>query len=129
MINGQRLQPLSVRMKLHKGPDEPSIKEYSSSSFVLPKDHWIRFELSLPFQPRLPFTVEFAVENHGKEAIEAGGQTLGNHKTEKQATKYQPREIISHWEHLEFRGLHYMTITVRDASGTLTRRRLGVFIE
>ena len=128
-INGQRFQPLSVHMNLHKERGQPAMKEYCSSSFILPKDHSIKFELSLPFQPRLPFTVEFAVENHGKEAREHRGDNMGNHKTERKIIKYLPRQIITHWEDLKYRGLHYMTITVRDASRIITRHRLGVFIE
>ncbi len=128
-IDDTNFQPLRVEMSVCKVQYGIPIKGYSAASLVLPKNHWIRFDLGLPFQPMFPYTVKFAVENHGREALADGGESLGNHSKEITVSSASQHSNIVHWEHTAFRGLHYMTITVSNASRTVARRRVGVFIE
>lgn len=130
IIGDRRMQPLQVDMTIHEEPDAPAITEYSPVSLVLPKDHMIRFSLKLPFHPQLPMTVEFRVENHGSQAQAENSGATGDHNKTYELTSYPKSRPIVHWERLAYRGLHYMTITVRDRSKTtVASRRVGVFIE
>jgi adenylate cyclase len=125
----RNFQPLRLSMSVCREKGGATIAGYSAASLVLPKNHWIRFDLSLPFQPMFPYTVKFEVENHGREAESDGGDTRGNHSTEKTVSSVSQHTNLVHWEHTAYRGLHYMTITVSNSSGTVARRRVGVFIE
>lgn len=102
------LQPLRLSMSVHKEQDGTQLAGYSAASFALPKDHWIRFDLSLVFQPRFPYTVKFAVENHGREAREDGGEFFGNHSTVMTVKSSSQHSNLVHWEHTAYRGLHYI---------------------
>ncbi|MEO1128488.1 MAG: adenylate/guanylate cyclase domain-containing protein [Planctomycetota bacterium] len=123
------LQPIQLKMTVHQEEDGPALDEYASSSLVLPKGRHIRFAVSLPFRPRLPYTVTFEVENHGKQAHALAGDSYDNHTTVREIKSTRQHDNIVHWEHTAYRGLHYMTIVVKDCSKTLARRRVGVFIE
>lgn len=76
-------------------------------------------------------TVTFAVENHGTEAAAAPGGTNGNHETPV-ALGVGPAAAVR-WEHTQYRGLHYMTITVTSnapgAARTIFRQRIGIYVE
>ena len=125
-----RVNPLAVKVTVHDGRDGAYLHDYKAASMVLPKDLALQFTVSLPYQPLLPLTLQFKVENHGQEAFERNGEDLGNHETPKTIRRYKPHQEITHWEDLSYRGLHYMIITARDAQNTVVgRRRIGVFIE
>ncbi|MCC5787428.1 MAG: hypothetical protein JJU33_12095 [Phycisphaerales bacterium] len=128
-IGDPNFQPLRLSMSVCKEQAGTPLAAYSAASLVLPKDHWIRFDLSLPFQPRFPCTVEFAVENHGREAQRVGGESFDNHSTEITVSSSSQLSSLVHWEQTTYRGLHYMTITITNAGGTVARRRVGVYIE
>lgn len=123
------LQPLRLTMSVCKEYLGAPLAEYSAASLVLPKKHWIRFDMSLPFQPMFPYSVTFDVENHGREATAGGGEKRGNHSTVHTITTSSQHRNLVHWEHTEYRGFHYMTITVSNTSRVVARRRVGVFIE
>jgi len=128
-IGDANFQPLRLSMSVCREKGGTPLAGYSAASLVLPKDHWIRFELSLPFQPMLPYTIKFDVENHGKEARQHGGESFDNHTTEKTVSSAAQHANSVHWESTRYRGLHYMTITVSNSSGAVARRRVGVYIE
>lgn len=102
---------------------------YSPTCRILPKNKLIKFKVKLPYRPMLPYTVKFKVENHGEEARNLGGESLGNHVAEKTITTLKEHDNISHWEHTSYRGLHYMIIDVLTHLGTKHRSHFGVYIE
>lgn len=102
---------------------------YSPTSRFLPKGKSIKFSLKLPYLPRLPYTVKFKVENHGVEARSRGGETNGNHATEKKINTAKEHENITHWEDTAYRGLHYMIIEVYTHERLSNKTQFGVFIE
>ena len=105
------------------------------SSFSVNKGCWIRFSVSLNYQPQLPVKFIFEVSNHGGEAREAGRKEDGtsdyqNHKTEYDRPNYQPPNLASHTEEARYRGLQYMTIKVLKGSGkVLHEKTMGIFIK
>lgn len=103
--------------------------EYSPSSRILPKNKWIKFKLKLPYQPMLPYSVKFTVENHGEEAKNLGGESLGSHFTDKTITTSRDHNDIYHWEYTAFRGLHYMMIDVHTHLGIKHKTQFGVYVE
>jgi len=123
------LQPLRLTMSVYKEKGGTPLAGYSAASLVLPKKHWIRFDLSLPFQPMFPYKVTFEVENHGREAVADAGEKCGNHSSEQVVSTAAQHRNLVHWEHTAYRGLHYMTITVSNSSRVVARRRVGVYIE
>lgn len=127
-IGGPQFQPLRLDMAICKEKGGAAIASYSAASLVLPKDHWIRFDLSLPFQPRFPYSVKFEVENHGSEAQATGGDSRGNHSYQHTVSSTAQHQCLVHWESTAYRGLHYMTVTVMNDSGTVARRRVGVYV-
>ena len=74
--------------------------------------------------------VTFEVENHGREASSAPTGNFGNHTTH--ATLGVGDDAAVRWEETSYRGLHYMTITVRPSADRtnsfLFRQRIGVYI-
>lgn len=111
---------------IHLGP-------YAPSSATIAKETQVKFRVHMPVMPRLPYTVNFTVENHGTEAaIEAdkkpGGEKNGNHSTAREITTAQQHQCIEHWEHAGYRGLHYMTVEVVTAGKKLYRTTFGVYV-
>jgi adenylate cyclase len=107
----------------------PTIGEYHATGHAVEKGKWLRFLGRLDFQPQVPFTWKFKVENHGDEACDFGRRPgAGNH--EKEYTVREQRLFTKeHWEHCQYRGLHYMIVEVSNARGPLRRTRFGVYVE
>ena len=103
--------------------------DYSSTSSSLPKNKWIKFKLRIPYRPMLPYTIKFIVENHGVEARNIGGETLGNHSTAIPIRTAKEHDDISHWEYTAYRGLHYMIVEVHTHLGLKHKAHFGVYIE
>ncbi|QNN25165.1 hypothetical protein HED60_23750 [Planctomycetales bacterium ZRK34] len=121
------LQPLDVTMSVHADRDNPALYTLSPASLVVEKGRLIRFELGLRIMPHFPYTITYDVENHGCEAEEHGGDSLGNHSTTVKVTCEREHRKIVHWEATAYRGLHYLTITVKGTS-VIARRRIGVYV-
>jgi adenylate cyclase len=102
---------------------------YSSTSFAIPKGKWIKFCVSIPFLPRLPYRVRFTVENHGQEAFDDRGDDRGNHYTDHMVTTQYEHKNLTHWEHTQYRGLQYMTVEAFGTNGSIGKVKLGIYIE
>jgi adenylate cyclase len=102
---------------------------YSPTSSFLPKGKSIKFKMTLPYMPMLPYIIKFKVENHGDEARNKGGVIFGNHVTEKTITTIKEHNNIVHWEDTAYRGLHYMIIEVHTHLGLSHRTQFGVYVE
>jgi hypothetical protein len=96
-----KVYPENVTIKAQLAPtkDNSKLKRYlPSGARAAPKNWYIKFTIErtsvLP-----PFDIRWTVENHGKEAIEAGDITHSNMTTFDQ--RYR-------WEHTQYRGAHFM---------------------
>jgi hypothetical protein len=93
---------------------------------MVAKRKHLRFSIEVPFQPRLPFALDFRVENHGEEAGMVGDH--GNHATRQEKTKNGDL-ACTHWESTLYRGLHYLDVLVSAQGRQVMRRRLGVWVQ
>ncbi len=100
-----------------------------SCGTVLPKDRGIRFTIGLPAPPDLPYRVRCAVENHGEQAKELGGDDHGNHDTVHDVRTEREHRDFRHWESAAYRGLHYLLVDISCRGRTTHQGRFGVFIE
>jgi class 3 adenylate cyclase len=96
-------------------------------SSPVPKDKWLRFTTRFPYVPRLPYTINCLVENHGDEALRVGGENRGNHETSYSIKTRAEHDGFEHWETTSYRGLHYLTIDVRGHGARFTRT-VGIFV-
>jgi class 3 adenylate cyclase len=99
---------------------------YLPCGSMLEKRKQLRFSVELPFQPRLPFALDFRVENHGAEAGNAPER--GNHSTREEKTKNGDL-ACHHWESTLYRGLHYLDVLVSTQGKQIVKRRLGVWVQ
>jgi adenylate cyclase len=104
-------------------------REYRPSSGPVSKGEHIKFRIQLPYEPRLPYTVQFVVENHGMEAKAEGGPECDNHQTTIQVRTHYEHQNLYHWESAAYRGLHYMTVRVSTAAGLQHETKFGVFVK
>jgi adenylate cyclase len=121
--------PLNVQAFIADAQYGQTIGEYQATGRAVRKGKWLRFIGHIDFQPQVPFTWTFKVENHGAEACDFGQRPdADNH--EKQYTVREARAFTKeHWEKCEYRGLHYMIVEVSNARGLLRRTRFGVYVE
>jgi class 3 adenylate cyclase len=129
LMNGAKSAgPIRLSAMIHgrdrSGPGRP----YFPCSAPAKKNETIRFRIELPFMPCLPYTVDFIVENHGKEARDDGGESCGNHRERYTITTQREHENLHHWETTYYRGLHYMIVRVSSGGITL-ETKFGVFVE
>lgn len=117
-----------VYMTVHADKSAPPARSYSPSSSVLKQGEWIRFKLELPIAVGYPYQAQFAVNNHGKQAKDRGGDDYGNHETSYTVKNSSENTELEHWELAGFRGLHYMTIKIKSAHFSRDRR-IGVYVE
>ena len=92
---------------------------------MAPKQKELRFHVGIPFQPRLPWAVDFRVENHGLEASRA--ENSGNHADRQDKTKLGDL-TCTHWESTLYRGLHYLNILVSSQGKQVMARRIGIWV-
>lgn len=125
----------SIRIEVLGDDQETKISDMLPGSFSVQKGCWIKFSVSLNYQPQLPVKFIFEVENHGEEARSAGKREDGssnfqNHVTEQDRPNYKPPNVAVHKEQAKYRGLQYMTIKVKKGSGkTLHKQTMGIFIK
>ena len=126
----QQRMPSQVDLKLFISEKRQGIgrRPYSPCSGAVRKGAGILFALNLVYQPSIPFTVEFRVENHGADATKRGSEGRGDHKTPYEVTR-NGRLEFEHWEESQYRGLHYMIVDLKNDRGLQWRHRIGVFIE
>jgi len=109
-------------------------RNYRSTSRALESENWIKFTVNLTKDYATPYTVKFKVENHGLEAYKAGKSKneeesdYENHEAEYKV-KSNSKTEISHWEGLEYHGLHYMLIEVVTPFGSKYKAKYGVYID
>lgn len=103
--------------------------QFVPTGFVLPKQKWIRFKPFIPHRLRFPFKVRFIVENHGEDAYQRAGSDRGNHEKAYSINSPSQQENLTHWEHTEYRGLHYLHVKLESQSGVIGGASLGVYVE
>lgn len=118
-----------IEVTVHGEREGVEETQFTPSGVVLDKGKHLKFKLSLPYQPRLPYTVSFEVENHGKDAEKSGESNNGNHKTTLTITNKREHEAISHWEYTKYKGLHFMTIIGRAGGKRLFDQKMGVYVK
>jgi hypothetical protein len=120
-------EQLRVTARVAHAEDRAKVYEaYLPSSRMLPKERSLLFEVRLHWQPRVPFTVDFSVENHGEEANRVVNN--GNHSSPTQEKTRTGDLTCEHWESTRYRGLHYLNVIVRSP-GKRASRRVGVWVE
>jgi class 3 adenylate cyclase len=118
-----------VTATLHAEPDGVVEGKFVPTGTLGPKGKHICFVIGkLPYLPMLPYTVRCIVENHGAEARKAS-ESSDNHETTYEVTSQAGHRDRKHWEHLQYRGLHYLTVEVRNNRGVVARTRFGVYVE
>jgi hypothetical protein len=116
---------LTVKASVHEGKEGPKLFDLTPLNRFLEKGLWIRFEITAPgYIQTYPYTVKFAVENHG---LEAGSDTFHEKITEV-SNHIEARRPLVHWESTKFRGLHYMTIELKHKDH-FYKSRFGVVIK
>ena len=103
--------------------------EYQAASRILEKEKWLRFQVIIPYMPKLPYTIRCSVENHGSEAWGKDPKNGENHSTDYEIRTQSQHENFNHWEHTGYRGLHYLIVEVRTDHGIQFRTRFGVYVE
>lgn len=98
---------------------------YFPCSFILPKDHEIKFTAEILGPIAYYSRVRFRVENHGLEA-ELAKDTGGNRPTYEFDVS---RRLYTHTERTRYRGLHYLVVEViNSVDQVIKSSRYGVFI-
>lgn len=121
--------PVRVIATVFDSARQNSEGEYQAASRILAKEKWLRFQVMIPYMPKLPYTIRCSVENHGSEAWEIDPQNGANHaETYEIRTKWQHENFV-HWERTGYRGLHYLIVEVRTDHGVQHRTRFGVYVE
>jgi len=120
-----------VTVTIHAANEGPIEGVYGPSACMVSKGKQLRFAVRNKSPWLKGSAVTFDVENHGSEANKAPNGNRSNHKST--AVLGVGADAAVCWEPTEFRGLHYMTITVAGmsttASAPIFRQRVGVYIE
>ncbi len=126
----QQRMPDTVDLRVYISEKQEGVGRqlYAPCSKPVAKGSGILFELNLRYQPRTPFDLVFRVENHGDEAYKLGGEQRSNHDTTKPVIR-NGYLVFSHWEAAAYRGLHYMTIILKDSRGVQWQHRVGIFVD
>ncbi len=121
--------PVRVIATVFDSTRQNSEGEYHAASRILAKEKWLRFQVIIPYMPKLPYTIRCSVENHGSEAWKIDPKNGANHSEDHEIrTKWQHENFI-HWEYTGYRGLHYLIVEVRTDRGVQHRTRFGVYVE
>lgn len=101
---------------------------YEPCSTILPKEKYLRFSVEIPSTHMFP-KISYHVENHGAEA-ESVGENYDNHNTEydEELEKVRRGTTHTHWEHTQYKGLHYMIIKLFSSGRKTHEARLGIYI-
>ena len=121
--------PISIASYIYSEDKNTFVERYYPLSYAIGKQHAIKFNITLPKEIEYPYKINFIVENHGEEAINQGGDNLGNHNTLYQVDALNSYNKINHWEHTLYRGLHYMKIEVIKDGALKNETSIGVFIQ
>ena len=130
--NGLRtfgVRPLDLQCTVHSEKGGAIEGVYYPASKVLPKKKYLRFTFNTPYVPSLPYTVACIVENHGSEAASADPKARGNHTEFYTVQSLEQHLAFCHWEHTAYRGLHYMTVEIREDGRRTFVSRFGVYVE
>lgn len=87
----------------------------------------LRFEASIGLPIHPPFSFDFRVENHGKEAARVKDPAFGNHTTLQRVIRPGVHSVVQ-WEVTAYRGLHYMNVEWVHQGKKLGSKRLGIYI-
>lgn len=119
---------ITVTVTVHSAKDGSAEREYAGSAYPIPKGKWLRFVVRNTGPWLKDMEVCFEVENHGREAQQAS-ENLDNHTTVAQFTAQHATAV--QWEHVAYRGLHYMTVRVRNKQSRSVHytERIGVYVE
>lgn len=121
--------PFVITAGLYAMENGPVESLYLACSGTIPKGKWIRFEVHAVHPMLVPSTVRFRVENHGKEAQAKGGASHGNHERTYAVRDGRIQPAAVHFEHADYRGLHYMHVDVTYRGGVVRSRTFGVYVE
>ena len=123
-MNGSAIG-LQIQASEHVEKRGGFLGELKSLARPLEKGRGILYSANLGFQPNLPYTITFSVENHGSEASLA--ENNGNHS--QNYTVLSPRDHgkTTHWESAAYKGLHLMRVSVKNDRIAL-KRDFGVYI-
>lgn len=124
------LGPISLEISYASEKEGAIEGAYCPCSTFLKKDKWLCFKITHNSMNKikLPAFITFNVENHGPEA--AKNENNGNHSTVVKIESNQKfNEGIRHWEQTMYRGLHYMSISIRQLGDVKFERKLGIFIK
>lgn len=128
-VAGTRARPVPVTAGIYAAKYGTFEGQYSPTSKTLPKGKWIKFKVHIPYMPMLPYTIKCIVENHGMEAEKQGGNSRGNHHTTYEINTKFKHDNFEHWEHVLYRGLHYLIVEVHTHGQLQYRTRFGVYGE
>ncbi len=123
------VDPIPVTVAVHASQDGPREQCYHPCGSMIPKGRSLKFTLQRSLLPPTSYTVTFAVENHGREASEQGGETLGNHSEKITVNSQANHQRLCRWESTAYRGLHFMTIEVHTSGRLHSRTRIGIYVE
>jgi hypothetical protein len=102
-----------IKAELAYKSDSVPYQHYPTGSRAVPKGTWIRFSVAdTTVSP--PYTIKWTVENHGKEARDAGDM---GHSYVKNS---QDRFLL---EHTKYRGTHYMICEIIKYSVVVARTK------
>lgn len=94
-------------------------QQYPSASRAVAKGVWVRFSVA-DTSVTPPYNIKWTVENHGKEAREAGD--MGHWRMTSWQEQYQ-------WEHTKYRGSHYMICEIIKDGNVVARAKHTVNIK
>lgn len=97
--------------------EAPSSIEYIPCSRSISKPYQIKFKAKFKTNPTYPvenLSVKFRVENHGEDASKVESPPYANHETPvtPKFNSHDQTYLAYQWESIEFRGLHYMHVSV-----------------
>ena len=116
---------LQIQASEHAEMRGAFLGDLKSLARPLAKGRGVLYSINLGFQPNLPYTVSFSVENHGKEASLA--ENNGNHSQSYTVVSPRDHGKTTHWEGTAYKGLHMMRVSVKNDRISL-RRDFGVYI-
>ncbi len=122
-----RTSKMEVKAQAYESLDKS--ESYAPSSRRLPKQRLLRFEVKMPYIPKLPYTLTFRVENHGDEATTKAPLDRGDHVTTQEITTNEQHHKISHYEATAYKGFHFLIVEATSKFGLSMKTSFGVFIE
>ncbi|MFN8475540.1 MAG: hypothetical protein U0822_25375 [Anaerolineae bacterium] len=106
-----QLGTLKIRAQVARTRYGETTQGYPSDSRALPKGFWLRFSI-VKTSVLQPYSVRWIVNNHGREAREAGD--LGH---------MQDGDSEEQWEYTKYRGVHTMTCELHRNGAVLARAK------